>query len=104
MTETIQRIIDLAIQIQQIAAPTFQESARAAFVREVFEREGLQEVTIDAVGNVYGVLKANDQKSQLKPLIISAHLDTVFPIETILDAKRDGGKVYGPGLGDNSLG
>jgi len=33
MTNTIDRIIELAIQIQQIAAPTFHEQERAEFVR-----------------------------------------------------------------------
>ena len=40
MTDLISRLIDLAIAIQQIPAPTFAESARADFVQEKF-RAGL---------------------------------------------------------------
>ena len=42
-----ERVIDLAIQIQQIPAPTFAEGKRAEFVRGLFTKEGLEEVEID---------------------------------------------------------
>src|SRR5215467_10146244 len=98
MTNTIHRIIELAVAIQQIPAPPFQESKRAEFVRELFEREGLKNVAMDTVGNVYGLLsEGTSQPSNAKPLIVSAHLDTVFPLETKLDAKREGDKVWARG-------
>lgn len=106
------RVIDLAIQIQQIPAPTFQEGKRAELVRGLFEREELQDVSMDEVGNIYGRLSINNQPSSKvnhplfdqKPLVVSAHLDTVFPSETDLAFRREGDKLYGPGIGDNSLG
>ncbi len=99
-----ERVIELAIQIQQIPAPTFEEGTRAEFVRGLFEREGLEDVFVDEVGNVLGRFQVNGQRSQVKPLVISAHLDTVFPMETDLSVRREEGKVFGPGIGDNSLG
>ena len=107
-----ERVIELAIQIQQIPAPTFQESRRAEFVRELFERERLQDVSVDEVGNVYGRWSTDNRpwsivhspSSSPKPLIVSAHLDTVFPAETDLRVRREADKVFGPGIGDNSLG
>jgi acetylornithine deacetylase/succinyl-diaminopimelate desuccinylase-like protein len=113
MPDTIQRIIDLAIHIQQIPAPSFHESKRAEFVRGLFEREGLREVNIDAVGNVYGILSRTASASQptegiapsnSKPLVVSAHLDTVFPFEMDLAVRRETGVLHGIGIGDNSLG
>jgi acetylornithine deacetylase/succinyl-diaminopimelate desuccinylase-like protein len=101
MNDIIQSVIDLAIEIQQIPAPTFEERARAEFVCGMFTREGLSNVSIDTLGNVFGCLKA---KSKGKPLIVSAHLDTVFPRETNLGIRHKGGKIYGPGIGDNSTG
>jgi tripeptide aminopeptidase len=99
------RLIDLAIEIQQIPAPTFGEAKRARFVRKLFMKEKLQEVAIDKTGNVYGLLpKAQEQTSNAKPLIVSAHLDTVFPADTDLRLTRQSDRVYGPGLGDNSFG
>jgi acetylornithine deacetylase/succinyl-diaminopimelate desuccinylase-like protein len=105
-------VIELAIQIQQIPAPTFAEDARAEFVRGLFEREGLRDVSVDAVENVFGRWTMDDrpssmvngQSSESKPLIVSAHLDTVFPAETNLEIRREAGRVYGTGIGDNSLG
>lgn len=101
MSEIIKRVIDLAIEIQQIPAPTFEEVQRAEFVRDMFVREGLTDVSVDALGNVFGCHKVS---GNVKPLIVSAHLDTVFPSETNLQSRREDGKVYGPGIGDNSLG
>ena len=43
-------------------------------------------------------------KGTARPLVISAHLDTVFPFDTDLQVKRDADKIFGPGIGDNSLG
>ncbi len=53
MNNSIPRLLDLAIAIQQIPAPTFHEAERAEFVRARFAEEGLQDVEIDSVGNVY---------------------------------------------------
>ncbi len=104
MTNTIERIIDLAVQIQQIPAPTFHEQERAKLVLNLFESEGLKDVSMDEAGNVYGKFQVSGSGSQVKPLIISAHLDTVFPFEMDLSVKREGDKVYGIGIGDNSFG
>ncbi len=100
------RLIDLAIQIQQIPAPTFAESRRAELMQSRFSDEGLLDVSIDGTGNVYGRLAGGNGSGdrQAKPLVISAHLDTVFSSETDLSIRREAGKIYGPGIGDNSLG
>ncbi len=97
----VARVLDLAVTIQQIPAPPFGEAQRAAFIHERFHVEGLQEVSSDDLGNVYGCLPG---KGTARPLVISAHLDTVFPFDTDLQIKRDADKVFGPGIGDNSLG
>lgn len=105
MNDLVNRVIDLAIEIQQIPAPTFFERKRAEFVCAMFVEAGLEDITMDEVGNVYGRLKARNQKPMgAKPLVISAHLDTVFPADTDLRTTRELGVIHGPGLGDNSLG
>lgn len=96
------RLLDLAIQIQQIPAPTFAESARAEFVRDLFIKENLEDVSMDSPGNVYGRLPGKERKA--KALIISAHTDTVFPLGTRLQIREEAGRVFGPGIGDNSIG
>jgi tripeptide aminopeptidase len=101
MNEFVNRVVELAIQIQQIPAPTFQEQKRAEFVRDLFAAEGLEDVCVDETGNVFARLGG---KGTHKPLIVSAHLDTVFPMETNLHVTRGSDLIHGPGLGDNSLG
>jgi len=102
----ISRLLDLAITIQQIPAPTFHEAERAAFVRSCFAEEGLAEVEIDPVGNVYACLKsARRQPFTInRPLVVSAHLDTVFPSSVDLRYEREPEHILAPGIGDNSLG
>jgi tripeptide aminopeptidase len=94
-------LLDLAVQIQQIPAPTFEEMQRAEFVCAKFSSEKLQDVQIDSAGNVLARLPG---KGIALPLIISAHLDTVFPAGTDLISWREGNLLFGPGIGDNSLG
>ena len=97
----IARILEMAVAIQQIPAPTFAESQRTAFVCQRFSEAGLSEVSVDAVGNVYGCLPG---QGRARPVVVSAHTDTVFPAGTDLSARREANKIQGPGIGDNSLG
>jgi acetylornithine deacetylase/succinyl-diaminopimelate desuccinylase-like protein len=92
----------LAVEIQQIPAPTFQEEQRARFVAERMCAAGLREVSRDAAGNVYACLPGRNPAA--RPLVVSAHLDTVFPSETDLTLQRLPDRLCGPGIGDNSLG
>lgn len=100
--QTLKRILDLTVQVQQIPAPTFAEARRAEFVRQQFSLEGLSDVTLDKDGNVFARLIGNSPARP--PLVVSAHLDTVFPLETNLRVIRRRERIAGPGIGDNSLG
>jgi acetylornithine deacetylase/succinyl-diaminopimelate desuccinylase-like protein len=97
----LERLLDLAVAIQQIPAPTFHEGRRAGFVRSRFEADGLQDVALDQDGNAYARLPGAGTG---RPLVVTAHLDTVFPSGTDLSMRRDPGRLSGPGIGDNSLG
>ncbi len=97
------RVVETAVSIQQIAAPTFAEGERATFILSQLEALGLCDVEHDDLYNVYGRLPAASPGNH-PPVIISAHMDTVFPLDTDLTVKRDGRYIYGPGLGDNSTG
>lgn len=102
LADQTEPIVATAVAIQQIPAPTFAEAERAAFIEQQFQALGLVDVTHDALWNVYG--RYPTQMPTQPPVIISAHSDTVFPIETDLTIQRSGKTVYGPGLGDNSTG
>jgi len=97
----IDRVLNLAVDIQQISAPPLGEGLRGEFVRDRFLAEGLSGVTTDKIGNVYARVPGAGASL---PLVVTAHLDTVFPVGTDLKVRRQGDKIYGPGIGDNSLG
>ena len=104
MNNFIAQLLDLAVAIQQIPAMTSHEAERAEFVRARFVEENLQEVGIDPVGNVYARLGKPEANARCKPLVVSAHLDTVFPSKVDLTIQREPERILGPGIGDNSLG
>lgn len=95
------QVLELTMHIQQIPAPTFSEAQRSALVQSKFILHGLQDVTRDALDNVYGRLPGSGSQA---PIVISAHLDTVFPEGTNLQIIQSEGKISGPSIGDNSLG
>jgi tripeptide aminopeptidase len=101
MSEPLNRILDLAVQIQQIPAPTFGERQRAEFVMESLSRENLRDVSMDSSCNVYARIPG---RTRDRPLIVSAHLDTVFPAGTNCSCVRNAERIQGPGIGDNALG
>jgi tripeptide aminopeptidase len=96
------RVIDEGIRIQQIPAPTFAEAQRAAYVAEQFKQHRLQEISIDASHNVYGLFPGTNRS--LPGIMLTAHTDTVFAAATDLTIRRESDQIFGPGLGDNSMG
>ncbi|MFN8469427.1 MAG: M20/M25/M40 family metallo-hydrolase [Caldilineaceae bacterium] len=98
-----QQLIDLSIQIQQIAAPTGLEGDRARWVADWLRRCGYADVVVDEVFNVYACLPGGPARPAV---LVSAHTDTVFPAGTDLSIRYDEyqRRIYGPGLGDNSTG
>ncbi len=96
----LERMVALAEAIQQVPAPTGEEADRAAFVHARWQAEGVA-VETDAVGNVYARLPGRE--ADAPPVVVSAHLDTVFPRTTPLTLRREGNRLCGPGIGDNSV-
>jgi acetylornithine deacetylase/succinyl-diaminopimelate desuccinylase-like protein len=89
------------IRLCEIPAPPFQESARGQAMKSAFELLGLLNVRLDKAGNVIG------DRPGLAPrphLVVSAHLDTVFPEGTDVRVRRNGAVLTGPGVGDNCRG
>ncbi len=93
------------IEVARIPAPPFGEAARGAWLAERFREVGLENVHVDAVGNVFGVRNGATGLGPSQPYIaLSAHIDTVFPSSTLLNIRQQGSRLYGPGVADNGAG
>jgi acetylornithine deacetylase/succinyl-diaminopimelate desuccinylase-like protein len=89
------------IQLCEIPAPPFGEARRAAAYAQAMRVAGLTNVRVDATGNVLGERRGRT----LRPhLVLSAHLDTVFPAEVPVRVTRDKNWLRGPGIGDDCRG
>jgi tripeptide aminopeptidase len=93
-------IDDEQARLTEIPAPSFQESERAAAVKVLLSAVGL-EVSTDKAGNVIGLLRGESDKELV---ILSAHLDTVFPAGTDVKVHRDKSRMTAPGISDNGAG
>jgi acetylornithine deacetylase/succinyl-diaminopimelate desuccinylase-like protein len=108
-----------------IPAPPFGEAQRAAWLLAQFASIGLADTAIDPEGNVIGLLPkcadipaaptegANGAEqasaSQTSPqsqcaVVLSAHIDTVFPAGTELEPQLSGTRLVAPGACDNAAG
>ncbi len=87
-----------------IPAPPFGEAERAAWFLERFRELGLDNPQIDGVGNALAELPSSDSLPSGPCVLLSAHLDTVFPSGTDCTPREDGAILRGPGTTDNGAG
>lgn len=86
------------IRIAELPGKSRLEQQRGAYVKSVFEKEGLK-VSVDSIGNVTGVRKGTGGGPTI---VIAAHTDIVFPPETNTKVRRSGDTLFAPGVGDNT--
>lgn len=89
------------IRICEIPAPPFKEQMRGQYFAARFAELNLAEVHTDSIGNVIGYYRG---ATETPLLVVSAHLDTVFPESTNVQVKRIGTRLCAPGIGDNCAG
>jgi acetylornithine deacetylase/succinyl-diaminopimelate desuccinylase-like protein len=94
-------IIATQIAVSGVAAPTGDERDRATWVEQRLHALSLNDVHIDGAGNVIGTRRGDVDEPAVA---ICAHLDTVFPRSAIGDARREGSRIFLPGIGDNGRG
>jgi tripeptide aminopeptidase len=95
------RTLNELILLTEIPAPTFEEQNRAEAFLALLKQSGIKDSYIDSAGNVIGVRKGLGNGPLL---VIDAHLDTVFPIETDVTVKRIDGIYRAPGITDATRG
>jgi tripeptide aminopeptidase len=89
------------VALSAIPAPTGAEAARGEHVAAGFRAIGLRDVHVDAVGNVVGTRPGAEHDA---PVVLCAHLDTVFPPDADVRVRHHGSRFFGPGIVDNARG
>jgi len=89
-----------------IPAPPFGEERRSEWIGERFREASLDDLHTDEIGNVFGSIRGSgkDDLDDGPVVILSAHLDTVFPDGTRLDAVATDDRIEAPGACDNAAG
>jgi tripeptide aminopeptidase len=93
-------IDDEQVKLTEIPAPSFQEEKRAEAVKGILAAEGLT-IHTDKIGNVIGELPGSNER---EVVLLTAHLDTVFPPGTEIKVRREGDRLVAPGISDNGTG
>jgi acetylornithine deacetylase/succinyl-diaminopimelate desuccinylase-like protein len=85
-----------------VPAPPFGEGPRAQWLCERFRELGLEDVAQDEVGNALGVYRGESSGGAC--VLLSAHIDTVFPADTPIEPQLNGTRLLAPGACDNGAG
>lgn len=97
-----QAIFGWQLELVQVPAPPFGERARAEWLAAKFKEIGLEDVSLDQIGNVIGVLKGT--RAGAGCVLLTAHIDTVFPAGTPIAPVVNGQRLAAPGACDNGAG
>lgn len=89
---------ELLRTLGRIPAPTRQEDLRAAFCRDWLLARGAKDLYIDEAKNV--VCPIGPQDGEL--VVFAAHTDVVFPDLEPLPMTEADGRLYAPGIGDDT--
>lgn len=90
------------VALVRIPAPPFAEQARGDYLLARFREIGLHGVRRDPVGNVLGGWRPRGADGP--PVVVAAHLDTVFAADTDVEPRRKGKRIHAPGITDNCRG
>src|SRR3954454_17948501 len=89
-------------RITEIPAPPYKEKVRAEYYLKRMRELGFKDASIDSEGNV--IASRRGSGGGRPKLVVSAHLDTVFPEGTDVTVKEKDGLILAPGIGDDSRG
>ncbi len=98
--EDDERTLEVQAALTEVPAPPFGEGPRGERMGELFREVGLTKVRRDEVGNVLADLPGAGGP----PLLVSAHLDTIFAEESEISVRREEGRMVAPGISDDGRG
>lgn len=96
------RVMQWQAELVGIPAPPFGEGPRAARLLALFAELGLEDAHLDGAGNAVALLRGTEAGGRC--VLLSAHIDTVFPAETPIAPALDGTRLTAPGACDNGAG
>jgi tripeptide aminopeptidase len=96
------RALEEQKRITEIPAPPFKEKVRGEYYMKRMQELGLKDAAVDSEGNVIALRKGTG--GGRPKLVVSAHLDTVFPEDVDVTVKEKDGVINAPGIGDDSRG
>ncbi len=94
------QILEDIKEMTLIPSPPFDESKKIGFIKTYLDKKGFKGSKIDKEGNLSLRIKGKSKSM----ILFSAHVDTVFPIDTRLEIKEDKERIYCPGICDNTAG
>lgn len=97
--EHVEETKELLRTLGKIPSPSHQEDKRAAFIKDWLEREGAKGVYIDAAKNVVWPVHVEEGAAVS---VVMAHTDIVFPDTEELAMHEENGRIYAPGIGDDT--
>lgn len=92
-------LVNLIRELCGICAPSNHEEKRAEFCKDWFLKLGAQGVYIDDALNVIWPLNCEGSHNIT---VFMAHIDTVFPDTEPMPMREENGKLYCPGVGDDT--
>jgi len=96
-------VVELTAKVAAVPSPTGEEGAKSRLVEGLYQAESLR-TSRDALGDVVGTIPGRlSPAAGGRPLLVAAHIDTVFPLGTPLQVTRSADEMAGPGVGDNSV-
>ena len=99
IAEHRQEAYGLLLELAQIPAPSNHEELRAEFCRRWLTEQGMENVWVDDALNV---ICAIDDDGEKPLMVFAAHSDVVFPDTEPLPLRVEDGKIYCPGVGDDT--
>lgn len=109
-----QQILRWQAELVAVPAPPFGEQPRAEWLCRRFRELNLDEVYLDSIGNAIAIRKAAQSSEPMQVsglsqaprrcVLLSAHIDTIFPAETLIEPKIQSTRLEAPGACDNGAG
>ncbi len=96
-------ILSEQIQLARTPAPPFQERSRSELIAAMLHSLGLVP-QFDGEGNLLARIESRDEGTNPEPVIVAAHVDTVFGPDTEIEIRQNGERWTGPGITDNARG